>query len=1371
MNETSSRSHAVFTLVMTQKRHDEQTKLDAEKVSRISLVDLAGSERANSTGASGSRLKEGANINRSLTTLGKVIAALASASLDASKGTPRKKAADHVPYRDSVLTWLLKDSLGGNSKTAMIAAISPADYEETLSTLRYADQAKKIQNKAVVNEDPNAKLIRELKEELDVLRARAGVGSGAELNGTAGGDEAAPIRYVTATGETKTVTRAELRDQMEQNAKLMSTLNESWEEKMQRTQTIQAEREKALEELGITIDKANIGVRTPRNLPHLVNLNEDALMNECLLYQLKEGSTVVGNVESPINTINIRLSGSKILDEHCRFENLDGVVTLHAMPGSMTMVNGKRIVTSEPKRLRSGYRVILGDFHVFRINNPGEVRKARDRVRSAMSGDEPPQSRPESPASEDGQDADWTYARREAILNHLNGRDVALDSLSNEDLDRLFDDISRVRSRKGRPESRLSESRVSSSALDDDESADSTMRRPFSEYTDDTSLTMDPWANERPFSNVTPASSTSPDPSKQSGSVLTDANGVDASTLPESEAAVLRAKIKRYEERFADVLLQDEPELTPRQRQLAEGALAQWRSRTAVSMAADVLSHAAALKEANIISRELRKSAQYQFVVLDGTPPLSNREGIAGLTEYDDVADSDLIQRPKPCVAVKVIDSAHSSVYVWSLSKLTAYLIKMRNLYAFVDRPQYSQHFDWGDPFYESPSPPQWTFAGAALVSLRPLTRRRTAKYENLPVVNPLEDSVLGSCTVEVKFVSLTAPPGSSTTMSNGSASSALVVGHKLGMQINVSEVSDLDREDWNSAHLQLRLSSIVGPAIEKEDTFASAPIQDLAELRLRKTVAVILTPDTIRHLHSGLAAIEVYIQPTRRYIRKILATDAHSSTLPSPTSGRPRLAETDFVSRQRHDVLVSLELCELDDAGNYEPVQVIRSSSPGSQDGDVFQLRQGLQRKLVLKLRHDSGQQLAWTKVSKLRIGAIRRAGSQDASTDDLVSLAVPSRQQHVEFSASGVAQLDCWAWWDSSIHDSIFLNRVTAAGSRVLLRVEFEAEVPETCSAPLLFSRDIAVAICPRAGRNEGNNKGRSSGGSIITSFFSGGSSNSAPSTPATSSATIYSVDLTPHGALKTRDLWRLDTAGKYIKGQENLDGWQPLGVEYVARHASWLAARRRFADVAGWRQLLSNIEMAPTGQPSPGVVTRCLELWRKAASDGKLQQRSIGVPTAESETGNEDSAASSPSPTMLLSPHVSLLTPSRQVVRRGLLAMPVTTIVDPTWVTRWLVLRRPHLFVYPSDSSSGSTGEAQETTPLLVIHLGGHAAARVERVGNEVSEMLGGRRGVFAVYTDNNSYFLQAKNEAEVQGWISALSGGAGSVNGAGNAGRGR
>ncbi|KAI2921684.1 hypothetical protein CBS147343_1490 [Aspergillus niger] len=150
MNDTSSRSHAVFTITLKQIHHDLSTDETTERTARIRLVDLAGSERAKSTEATGQRLREGSNINKSLTTLGRVIAALA----DPKPGRGgKRKGKDVVPYRDSILTWLLKDSLGGNSKTAMIACISPSDYEETLSTLRYADQAKRIRTRARVNQD------------------------------------------------------------------------------------------------------------------------------------------------------------------------------------------------------------------------------------------------------------------------------------------------------------------------------------------------------------------------------------------------------------------------------------------------------------------------------------------------------------------------------------------------------------------------------------------------------------------------------------------------------------------------------------------------------------------------------------------------------------------------------------------------------------------------------------------------------------------------------------------------------------------------------------------------------------------------------------------------------------------------------------------------------------------------------------------------------------------------------------------------------------------------------------------------------------------------------------------------------------------
>ncbi|XP_047696020.1 kinesin-like protein KIF28P [Prionailurus viverrinus] len=154
MNASSSRSHMVITIQFRQVFLDR----DLTKQSTINLVDLAGSERQKSSGSEGDRLREGSQVNLSLTNLGNVISALA----DAATG----KKVLHIPYRDSVLTKLLQPALGGNSRTTLIAAISPADicYEETLSTLRYAERAKKIRNRAVVN---TSTLMRESKAEND----------------------------------------------------------------------------------------------------------------------------------------------------------------------------------------------------------------------------------------------------------------------------------------------------------------------------------------------------------------------------------------------------------------------------------------------------------------------------------------------------------------------------------------------------------------------------------------------------------------------------------------------------------------------------------------------------------------------------------------------------------------------------------------------------------------------------------------------------------------------------------------------------------------------------------------------------------------------------------------------------------------------------------------------------------------------------------------------------------------------------------------------------------------------------------------------------------------------------------------------------
>ena len=160
MNTRSSRSHAIFTIVMEQK---EKSGSRDFKRAKFHLVDLAGSEKAKKTQATGERFKEGVNINKGLLSLGNVISAL---------GDEQRKAHAHVPYRDSKLTRLLQDSLGGNSNTVMVACVSPADsnMEETHNTLKYADRARKIKNKPVVNRDPAAAELSKLRQQVQMLQ-------------------------------------------------------------------------------------------------------------------------------------------------------------------------------------------------------------------------------------------------------------------------------------------------------------------------------------------------------------------------------------------------------------------------------------------------------------------------------------------------------------------------------------------------------------------------------------------------------------------------------------------------------------------------------------------------------------------------------------------------------------------------------------------------------------------------------------------------------------------------------------------------------------------------------------------------------------------------------------------------------------------------------------------------------------------------------------------------------------------------------------------------------------------------------------------------------------------------------------------------
>lgn len=275
MNQDSSRSHSIFTItVETSEPDPADPKKNKIKAGKLNLVDLAGSERQGKTGATGERLKEATKINLSLSALGNCISALVDGK------------SSHIPYRDSKLTRMLQDSLGGNTKTVMVATIGPADYnyDETISTLRYANRAKNIKNKPKINEDPKDAMIREFQEEIARLQAQlegqggapAGDASG-EWDGVEGEDE---IEYVTKqeveeveevvikrviTGDAEKVLmemegkneeeKAAIMEQMKKQAELEAEAKQKAEERRQAVEKKKEERAELEKQLSMMQDK------------------------------------------------------------------------------------------------------------------------------------------------------------------------------------------------------------------------------------------------------------------------------------------------------------------------------------------------------------------------------------------------------------------------------------------------------------------------------------------------------------------------------------------------------------------------------------------------------------------------------------------------------------------------------------------------------------------------------------------------------------------------------------------------------------------------------------------------------------------------------------------------------------------------------------------------------------------------------------------------------------------------------------------------------------------------------------------------------------------------------------------------------------
>lgn len=597
MNETSSRSHAVLTLLVTQREIDAQAQLAAEKVSKISLVDLAGSERADATGATGARLKEGANINRSLTTLGKVIACLAEMAT-----SKKKKKSDFIPYRDSVLTWLLRENLGGNSRTMMLATLSPADvnYEETLSTLRYADRAKQIVCKAVINEDPNARIIRELKLEVEQLRALLRLEKGVTITGTAD----VPAKMETSLELREYEARIE---ELRASEKLLAELNETLEMKLKKTEALRAQREQELRGMGIALhaDGALTGVFAPKT-PNLVNLNEDPTMSECLIYYLKQGKTRLGHLNEG-DDLDIGLLGNFIKPHHCNFMLKDNVVAIEPIGGAECYLNGSLI--SSATELHSGDRVILGKNHVFRFNNP-----LTRRERKANGTDDMTTSFSET--------VDWTYA----ICELLDKQGVDLRKEMDE---RLLEMEEQYRREREEIDRRFDEQRR--------------------EYEGQIQVLQEKVEQQ---------------------SILTSM--VQEDSVSEEET---------------DTVWSD------REFQLARWAFQCWK-QCGFTTRRDILwNNAVLLKEANVMSVELNKKMQYQFVMLSDTPytPLKDElTGVRKLLKYhgnrtvDGLNPYPTAEEPssnRGIIAVEAFNTANGLSYKWSLQTFYQRLVEMQKYF------------------------------------------------------------------------------------------------------------------------------------------------------------------------------------------------------------------------------------------------------------------------------------------------------------------------------------------------------------------------------------------------------------------------------------------------------------------------------------------------------------------------------------------------------------------------------------------------------------------------------------------------------------------------------------------------------------------
>ncbi|XP_060114914.1 kinesin-like protein KIF1B isoform X3 [Heteronotia binoei] len=1239
MNETSSRSHAVFTIVFTQKKHDPETDLSTEKVSKISLVDLAGSERADSTGAKGTRLKEGANINKSLTTLGKVISALAEVS-------KKKKKTDFIPYRDSVLTWLLRENLGGNSRTAMVAALSPADinYDETLSTLRYADRAKQIKCNAVINEDPNAKLVRELKEEVtrlkDLLRAQ---GLGDIIDTSMGSLTASPsscslssqvgLTSVSSIQERimSTPGGEEAIERLKESEKIIAELNETWEEKLRKTEAIRMEREALLAEMGVAIreDGGTLGVFSPKKTPHLVNLNEDPLMSECLLYYIKDGITRVGQADAERRQ-DIVLSGAHIKEEHCIFrseKNHNGnvIVTLEPCERSETYVNGKRVI--QPVQLRSGNRIIMGKNHVFRFNHPEQARAEREKTPSAETPSEP---------------VDWTFAQRELLekqgidmKQEMEKRLQEMEILykkEKEEADLLLeqqrlDYESKLQALQKQVETRSLAAETTEEEEEEEEEV------PWTQH----EYELAQWAFRKwKYHQFTS---------------LRDQLWGNAVYLKEGNAISVELKKKVQ---FQFVLLTDTlysplpPELLPPEAEKSRDD--RLFPRTVVAVEVQDLKNGAThywslekLKQRLELMREMydRAGEMTSNVQEDTESTMTGSDPFYDRFHWFKLVGSSPIFHG--CVNERLADRTPSPTFSTADSDITELADEQQDDMedfddeAFVDdtgsdagTEEGSDLFNDGhDPFYDRS--PWFILVGRAFVYLSNLLYP-VPLIHRVAVVSE-KGEVRGFLRVAVQAIAADeeAPDYGSGVRQSGTAkisfdneyfnknnfSSAamtrsglsleelrIVEGQGQSSEIltppeEINRMNDLDLKSGSlldgkmalegfteevGEHLKLgsvftfRVTVLQASGILPEyadifcqfnflhrhdEAFSTEPLKNNGRGTALgfyhvQNISVEVTESFVEYIKMKPIVFEVFghyqqhplhlqgqdlnspHQPSRRYFPPPMPLSKPVPATKLNTLSKPNLGQ----SVTKYDLLVWFEISELEPTGEYIPAIVDHTGGQPCQG--TFLLHQGIQRRITVTIIHEKGNELHWKDVRELVVGRIRnKAEVDEAAVDAILSLNIISakylRSSH---NSSNRTFYRFEAVWDSSLHNSLLLNRVTPYGEKIYMTLSAYLEL-DHCIQPAVITKDVCMVFYSR--------DAKISPPRSLRSLFGSGYSKSPDSNRVTG---IYELSLcktadTGSPGMQRRRRKVLDTSVAYVRGEENLAGWRPRGDSLIAEH----------------------------------------------------------------------------------------------------------------------------------------------------------------------------------------------------------------------------